>query len=50
MGAPTSGLSTNQWLFDTGVQAKLTVLGTNVIFTWGHDLRTGNNAFFGTAQ
>lgn len=50
MGAPTSGLSTNQWLFDTGVEAKLTVLGTDVVLTWGRDLRTGNNAFYGTAQ
>jgi tetratricopeptide (TPR) repeat protein len=50
MSAPTSGLSTTQWLFDTGIEAKLTVLGTNVVLTWGRDLRTGNNAFFGTAQ
>jgi tetratricopeptide (TPR) repeat protein len=50
MTAPTSGLSSSQWLFDTGIQAKLTVLGTNVVLTWGRDLRTGNNAFYGTAQ
>lgn len=50
MGAPTAGLSTSQWLFDTGIEAKLTVLGTPVILTWGHDLRSGSNAFFGTAQ
>lgn len=50
MGAPSTGFSTNQWLFDTGVEAKLTVLGTNVVLTWGRDLRTGNNAFYGTAQ
>lgn len=50
MGAPTSGLATNQWMFDTGIEAKLTVLGTNVVLTWGRDLRTGNNAFYGTAQ
>lgn len=50
MVAPTAGLATRQWLFDTGVEAKLTVLGTNVVLTWGRDLRTGNNAFFGTAQ
>jgi tetratricopeptide (TPR) repeat protein len=50
MGAPTTGLSTSQWLFDTGIEAKLTVLGTPVILTWGHDLRSGNNLFFGTAQ
>jgi tetratricopeptide (TPR) repeat protein len=50
IGAPTAGLATHQWMFDTGVQARLTVLGTNVVFTWSHDLRTGNNSFFGTAQ
>jgi len=50
MAAPTAALSTRQWLFDTGIEAKLTVLGTNVVVTWGRDLRTGNNAFCGTAQ
>lgn len=49
MGAPTSGLASSQWFFDTGIEAKFTVLGTSVIFTWGRDLRTGSNAFFGTA-
>jgi len=50
MGAPTTGLATSQWLFATGIEAKLTVLGTPIILTWGRDLRTGNNVFFGTAQ
>lgn len=47
-GAPTSGLSTGQWIFDVGVGTKLTVLGTSVVFTYGRDLRSGSNAFFGT--
>lgn len=53
--APTSGLAgaqssaATQWFYDTGVQVKLTVLGTSAVFTWGRDLRTGNNAFYGTA-
>jgi hypothetical protein len=50
MAAPTAGLSASQWLFDAGIEARLTVLGTNVVLTWGRDLRTGNNAFYGTAQ
>lgn len=50
MGAPTSGLSTPEWLIDTGLEARLTVLGTHVIVTWGRDLRNGGNAFFATAQ
>jgi tetratricopeptide (TPR) repeat protein len=49
MGAPTSGLSADQWLFDTGVEARLTVLHTSVIFSYGRDLRSGANAFFGSA-
>jgi len=48
MGAPTSGLSTRQWLFDTGVEARLTVFRTRVILTYGRDLRAGTNAFYGT--
>jgi tetratricopeptide (TPR) repeat protein len=50
MGAPTSGLATDQWLFDTGIEARITVLGTRVILSWGHDLRTGQNAIFSTAR
>jgi tetratricopeptide (TPR) repeat protein len=49
MGAPTSGLSSAQWFFDSGIEAKFSVLGTNVVVTWGRDLRSGNNGFFGTA-
>jgi hypothetical protein len=47
--APTSGLATRQWLVDAGVEVKLTVLGTGVVLTYGRDLRTGNNAFYGSA-
>jgi hypothetical protein len=49
-GAPTSGLSTSQWLFDVGVDAKITVLGTSVVLTYGRDLRSGSNAFYGTVM
>ena len=48
-GAPTVGLSSGRWLCDTGVEAKLTVLGTSVVLTYGRDLRSGSNAFYGTA-
>jgi hypothetical protein len=48
VGAPTSGLSTQQWIFDTGVAAKFTVLGTSIVLTYGRDLRAGSNAFYGT--
>ena len=49
MGAPTGGLSTTKWMVDTGVEATLTVLGTSVVLTYGRDLRSGSNAFYGTA-
>lgn len=47
--APTSGLATRQWLVDAGVEVKLSVLGTGVVLTYGRDLRTGNNALYGSA-
>jgi tetratricopeptide (TPR) repeat protein len=47
--APTSGLAPRQWLVDAGVEVKLSVLGTGVVLTYGRDLRTGNNAFYGSA-
>lgn len=46
--APATGLAPNQWLFSTGAEVKLTVLGVGAVFTYGRDLRTGNNAFFAT--
>lgn len=48
-GASTPGLATEQWLLDVGVDAKLTVLGTSIVLTYGRDLRSGSNAFYGTA-
>ena len=48
VGAPTAGLSDGRWMFDVGAGAKITVLGTSVVLTYGHDLRTGSNAFFGS--
>jgi tetratricopeptide (TPR) repeat protein len=48
VSAPTTGLSTRQWLFDAGIEAKLTVFRTSVVLSYGRDLRTGNNAFYGT--
>lgn len=50
MGAPTPGLSSDQWLFDTGAEARLTVLHTSVILTYGRDLRSRANAFYGSAE
>ncbi|HEY1938936.1 MAG TPA: hypothetical protein VGJ33_13465 [Candidatus Angelobacter sp.] len=36
----------HKWLFDTGPQAKLKVLGVGVVLLYGKDLRTGNNVFY----
>jgi hypothetical protein len=45
---PSPGLGSHEWMFDTGGQAKLRVLGSGVVFSYGRDLRTGNNAFYVT--
>lgn len=43
---PSIGLGSHEWLWDIGLQAKLRVLGTGVVFSYGKDLRSGNNAFY----
>lgn len=42
-------LGTPVWLWDTGLQAKLRVLGVGLTFVYGKDLRTGNDAYYFTA-
>jgi tetratricopeptide (TPR) repeat protein len=44
----TSGLGADKWLWDTGTQAKLRLLGPELTFVYGKDLRSGNNAFYVT--
>jgi len=44
----SSGLGSRKWLWDTGVQAKVYALGVGIIFSYGKDLRSGNNAFYAT--
>jgi len=43
---PGTALGSHQWLFDTGAQAKFRVFGAGMVFSYGRDLRTGNNAFY----
>ena len=43
---PLAGLGSKRWLWDTGIQAKLGVLGVGFTLTYGKDLRSGNNAFY----
>jgi len=45
---PSSALGSHKWLTDTGLQAKLSVFGRGVVFSYGKDLRSGNNAFYVT--
>lgn len=44
-----SALGSQLWLYDIGAEAKLRVLGSGVAFSYGHDLLTGNDAFYVTA-
>ena len=44
----SASLGSQKWLWDTGAQAKLRVLGVGVAFSYGKDLRTGHNAFYTT--
>jgi hypothetical protein len=40
----------HEWLFDTGVQARIRVLGSvSVLLSYGRDLRSGTGAFYGTS-
>jgi tetratricopeptide (TPR) repeat protein len=42
----SSSLGSHEWLWDIGAQAKLRVFGTGVVFSYGKDLRSGNNSFY----
>jgi Tetratricopeptide repeat len=42
----SSGMGSEQWLWDLGAQAKVRLLGLGVSFAYGKDLRSGNNAFY----
>jgi hypothetical protein len=42
----SAGLGPQSWLWDLGAQAKLRVFGVGFAFSYGKDLRSGNNAFY----
>jgi hypothetical protein len=46
----SAGLGSHKWLYDLGAQAKVRVFGIGVAFSYGKDLRSGNNAFYVTMQ
>lgn len=43
---PGTSLGSQKWLFDTGAQIKVRVFSAGLVFSYGKDLRTGNNAFY----
>jgi tetratricopeptide (TPR) repeat protein len=43
---PNPALGSRNWLYDTGAQLKLRVLGVGFAFFYGKDLRSGNNTFY----
>lgn len=45
---PSPVTGAKQWLWDSGAQTKISVLGIGVSVIYGKDLRTGNNAFYTT--
>ncbi len=47
---PVPGLGSHKWLWDLGAQAKVRVFGVGVAFSYGKDLRSGNNAFYVTMR
>ena len=46
--ADPSGLGSQKWLWDVGAQAKVRVFGVGIAFSYGKDLRSGNNAYYVT--
>jgi len=46
----SAGLGSRKWLWDLGAQAKVEVFGVGVAFSYGKDLRSGNNAFYVTVR
>jgi hypothetical protein len=41
-----SALGSQKWLWDTGAQAKLGILGVGFTISYGKDLRSGNDVFY----
>ena len=49
--ADASGeFGSQKWLFDTGIQARIRILGSvSVVLSYGRDLRNGTGVFYGTS-
>ncbi|MGD0942013.1 MAG: hypothetical protein ABR905_20150 [Terracidiphilus sp.] len=48
VSAPMAYSANNRWIFNAGAEARINVLGTNLVFSYGRDLNAGTNAFFGS--
>ncbi len=47
---PSKLWGSQKWLFDTGIQARVRVLGSvSVLLSYGRDLRSGTGVFYGTS-
>ena len=47
---PSTLFGSQKWLFDTGIQARVRVLGSiSVLLSYGRDLRSGSGVFYGTS-
>ena len=47
---PSEFLGSRKWLFDTGMQARIRVVGSvSVLLSYGRDLRGGTGVFYGTS-
>jgi len=44
------GLGSHKWLWDTGAQLTVKAFGVGVVFCYGKDLRSGNNAVYVSMQ
>src|SRR5581483_1097554 len=42
----SAGLGSQRWLWDAGLQAKVSVLGVGVVLSYGRDLHSGHGAFY----
>jgi hypothetical protein len=48
---PSGYFGSSRWLWDTGIQAKVRVLGSfEFVLGYGKDLRSGQNSFFTTVS
>jgi hypothetical protein len=47
---PSALFASQKWLFDTGIQARVRVLGSvGVLLSYSRDLRSGTGVFYGTS-